>query len=414
MMIQENAKTSREDSDGLLARLLPQGRDAVSIVAYLIILFVLIVLVSNRVGGLPAWRFYSSILCVLGILLFHIFQPNIRLDLENQERADIAALLAISFLALAASWLSQNSITIYLPAMITGMAFFQLRFAIALIISLPVSGIWLFLASSFPYADELTLRGYVYSLALGAILFGAMGALSRRSNQQTEEAKILAEELRVANQELIATRQRDKELAAAEERMQLAREIHDGLGHHLTALNVQLQVAQKLLGESPAKVESILDTCRDEAQAALEEVRKSVEVMRSTPLDIDTLEDAIRRLVEDFDVISQFNVVFSMIGDPYETSRLSSLTCYRLVQEGLTNVQKHGQDVTEVVVALDYAPIFLLVGVKDDGRAAEIAEDKQGYGLIGLNERATQLGGTLRTGITDHGGFEIELVLPRS
>lgn len=297
--------------------------------------------------------------------------------------------------------------------MISGMAFFQLRFVFALMISLTTSVLWLLIASGFPYADDSIFRGYIYSLSLGALLFGATGALSRRSNQQTDEAKKLADELQVANQELIATRQRDKELAASEERMQLAREIHDGLGHHLTVLNVQLQVAQKLLGESSERVESVLETCRNEAQAALEEVRRSVAVMRSTPLDIDTLEEALCRLVDDFDLISPSEVVFSMVGEPYQTSPLSSLTCYRFVQEGLTNVQKDGQDVTEVVVTLIYSSTTLNVSVKDDGGAISSSEDHGGYGLIGLNERAAQLGGKLSTGRTDGGGFILELALPR-
>ncbi len=401
-----------ENDRGLLARLKPQGRDAISIVEYLIILLVLVWLIVGRDEELAEWRFYGAILCVVAILLAHAFQQRLGLFFKDQSRTDIFLVSAISLLALVATWLSQNSLTIYLPAMITGMAFRLLQSHIALVLSLIVTGLWLLIARSFPNTDQDEFLGYVVSLFLGAFLFAVIGMLIRRNNQQTERAQKLASELQAVNIELLATRQRDKELAATEERMQLAREIHDGLGHHLTVLTVQLQVAQKLIEQSPERVAQIIEICRDEAQAALEEVRRSVTVMRSTPLDTRSLEDALEKLVNDYDQISPLVVIFEMKGEPYELAPAASMTCYRFVQEGLTNIQKHANEAVLVEVAVDYKADGVRIRVKDDGKPGREPEGHSGYGLVGLRERAGQLGGELRAGPDENGGFLLELLIP--
>lgn len=404
-----------DDTDGndrgLLARLIPQGRDAISIVEYIIIVLVLVWLIVGRDEEIADWRFYGAILCVVAILLAHLFQQRLGLLFKDQARVDIFLVSAISLLTLLAALLSQNSLTIYLPAMITGMAFRLLRSNLALVLSLIVTGLWLFIARSFPDTDQDEFLGYVVSLFLGAFLFAVIGLLIRRNNQQTDRAQKLASELQVANSELLATRQRDKELAAAEERMQLARDIHDGLGHHLTVLNVQLQVAQKLIENSPEKVVQIIEICRDEAHSALEEVRRSVTVMRSTPLDTRSLEDALEKLVNEFDQISPLVVIFEMTGEPYELIPAASMTCYRFVQEGLTNIQKHASDAVLVEISIDYSADGVRIRVKDDGTSGGGPESTSGYGLVGLRERAGLLGGELRAG-PDEDGFLLELSIP--
>lgn len=134
------------------------------------------------------------------------------------------------------------------------------------------------------WSGVLWLRGAALEYLLAqtsSILFGLIFTLVfsvvlARLADQMARAERLAAELRAANAALAAAREREVALAAAEERVQLAREIHDGLGYHLTALNVQLQAAARLLDRDPERAAQALALCREEAQAALAEVRQSV------------------------------------------------------------------------------------------------------------------------------------------
>jgi signal transduction histidine kinase len=135
-----------------------------------------------------------------------------------------------------------------------------------------------------------------------------------RSGEQTVHANRLLNELQIAHAELAAAREREKDLAVAEERVRLARDIHDGLGHHLTVLNVQLQAAAKLIDREPGRAAAAIATCREEAQAALDEVRRSVAAMRRSPLDGRTLDEALPALVRDFDRHSPLAARFEQHG----------------------------------------------------------------------------------------------------
>ncbi|WP_322495238.1 histidine kinase dimerization/phosphoacceptor domain-containing protein, partial [Chloroflexus sp.] len=110
------------------------------------------------------------------------------------------------------------------------------------------------------------------SILFGLIFTLVFSVVLARLADQMARAERLAAELRAANAALAAARERAVALAAAEERVQLAREIHDGLGHHLTALNGQLQAAARLLDRDPERAAQALALCREEAQAALAEV----------------------------------------------------------------------------------------------------------------------------------------------
>jgi len=229
-----------------------------------------------------------------------------------------------------------------------------------------------------------------------------------------QRSERLLGELRAANAALEAAALRERELAAAEERVHLAREIHDGLGHHLSVLNVQLQAAARLVERDPARAAETLALCRQEAQAAMAEVRRSVAAMRRSPLDGRRLEEALATLVEDFDRASPLAARFDLRGEPVELAPAAAMTLYRAAQEGLTNAQKHAR-AGQVRVELLFAPRSVAVRVQDDG-ATPIASSQSpaGFGLAGLRERAEQLGGSLRAGsVADGRGYTLELEVPR-
>ena len=223
----------------------------------------------------------------------------------------------------------------------------------------------------------------------------------------------MLKDLQAANAALKAAHQKEKELAIAEERMRLARDIHDGLGHHLTVLSIQLQAAEKLVERNPQAAAEALRVSRSEAQAALEEVRHSVGVMRQPAEQSRPLVEMITSLVHDFDQHTGLKSDFEFSGSPIELSPFAEQTLFRTVQESLTNIQKHARGVKHIWVKLAYSLEAIHLVVCNDGQPFE--EDPSthsGYGLKGLRERVDQLGGELCFGPDPLHGFQVEVNIP--
>jgi signal transduction histidine kinase len=250
-------------------------------------------------------------------------------------------------------------------------------------------------------------------ITVGLVFVQVCILLLQRSTQETERAGSLLKELQAAHAELQAAQEKEKELAVAEERVRLARDIHDGLGHHLTVLSIQLQAADKLVERNPRAAAEAIRISRAEAQAALEEVRRSVGVMRESPSENRPLAERLAGLVRDFDQRTGLSVSFEQGGVAPDLSEFAKQTYFRAVQEGLTNAQKHGRGVRRIDVNLTFEADTVRLRIHDDGQVAQSsAAGKTGYGLTGLRERVEQLGGTFRAGPEQDGGFAIELRIP--
>ena len=237
--------------------------------------------------------------------------------------------------------------------------------------------------------------------------------LESRSAQETHRAEGLLKDLQAANSALKAAHQKEKELAIAEERMRLARDIHDGLGHHLTVLSIQLQAAEKLVERNPQAAAEALRVSRSEAQAALDEVRRSVGVMRQSPAESQPLVEMLASLVHEFDEHTGLQSNFEYSGTPIELSPFADQTLFRTVQESLTNIQKHASAVRHIQVTLAYSAEAIRLVVSDDGHPSEGAPSAQsGYGLKGLRERVEQLGGEFCCGPLSSNGFQVDVSIP--
>jgi signal transduction histidine kinase len=247
----------------------------------------------------------------------------------------------------------------------------------------------------------------------GMIFILVFVLLERRSAQASERAEGLLKDLQAANTALKAAHEKEKELAIAEERMRLARDIHDGLGHHLTVLSIQLQAAEKLVERNPQAAAEALRVSRSEAQAALEEVRRSVGVMRQTPAESQPLMEMIASLVHDFGEHTGLPSSFEHTGMPIELSPFAEQTLFRTVQESLTNIQKHARVVKHIRVKLAYSLEVIHLVVSDDGQPLGNATSTQGgYGLKGLRERVDQLGGDFSCGPDSSNGFQVDVSIP--
>ncbi|MFE7840588.1 sensor histidine kinase [Streptomyces sp. NPDC057474] len=213
------------------------------------------------------------------------------------------------------------------------------------------------------------------------------------------------------------------------ERLAMAADLHDFVAHHVTGILVQTQVARMMATTEPERLDPVLAGIERAATEALASMRRTVGVLRDHD-DGSEPGTADRRPVGDlagiYELVRGFDGVGGVDGraavlrhDPSVPDDLPhevQAAAFRVVQEALTNVRRHAADATEVTVALRYARGDLEVSVRDDGRGGTRLPEAArggGFGLVGLTERVTALGGRIRARPREDGpGWEVVAVLP--
>ncbi|MFC0533748.1 sensor histidine kinase [Phytohabitans kaempferiae] len=211
---------------------------------------------------------------------------------------------------------------------------------------------------------------------------------------------------RDARARLERTLDRVAALSAAMERTRVARDIHDSLGHHLTAIAIQLEKASAFADRDPTLAARALADARGSARDALTEVRRSVHALREDAAPF-SLPEALARLA---DGAGEPAVTVTVTGEPdrYDTATLTAL--YRAAQEGVTNARRHAEARTVTVsAAFDEAGARLVVA--DDGRGFD--PPGEGFGLHGMRERVELAGGRMTVDSGPGTGTVITVTIPR-
>ncbi|WP_371664063.1 sensor histidine kinase [Streptomyces sp. NBC_00280] len=212
------------------------------------------------------------------------------------------------------------------------------------------------------------------------------------------------------------TREEEARLRVAEERMRIARELHDVVAHHMAVANAQAGTARHLAPTHPEQAMKLLDELSVTTSSALLELRATVGVLRQTgDPDTDSLEPApgLDRLPELIATCESagIEVIVTTEGEPRSLSPGVDLTAYRIIQEALTNVTKHGAG-RGASIRLTYSDSRLLISVTNDAATTTPSVPGGGYGLMGMRERAHSVGGDLHAGPRPDGGFEVATALP--
>jgi signal transduction histidine kinase len=386
-------------------------------ISYFMIFSVLIIFILEYpLSKMLDWRFYGTVLALGLLLVINIlwFQSHEQTFFRQHKLFFHWAFnIVTSILVLSALALTGRAEVIFLLFMQTAQ--FASIFGVwpdGAIYSVISLGIALGILKAYGESNTDLIQTASEFLA-GIIFVLVLVLLEQRSSQATRRAEGLLKDLQAADAALKAAHQKEKELAIAEERMRLARDIHDGLGHHLTVLSIQLQAAEKLVERNPQAAAEAIRVSREEAQAALEEVRHSVGVMRQSPAESQPLVEMISSLVHDFDEHTGLQSDFECIGDPIELSPFAEQTLFRAVQESLTNIQKHARGVKHIRVNLAYSAEAIRLAVCDDGIQPDATPSAQsGYGLKGLRERVDQLGGEFCCGPDSQNGFQVNVSIP--
>ena len=209
------------------------------------------------------------------------------------------------------------------------------------------------------------------------------------------------------------------------ERLRIARELHDIVAHAVTVMVLQSAGASRIAVKDPELAADAMRTVENTGKQAVAELRRLLEVLRAedaaqaTPTMPSTVRDT-SRLANLDDLVAQIrsigiNVAVEVTGTPCDLDPSVDLAAYRVIQEALTNVNKHAGAGAEARVQLSWQPAELIIEVMDDGQVKTgIEHPASGYGLLGLAERVKLVGGRLESGPRPAGGFRVHAVLPTS
>ncbi|MBU8572425.1 two-component system sensor histidine kinase LnrJ [Bacillus subtilis] len=250
--------------------------------------------------------------------------------------------------------------------------------------------------------DHLTSMTFV-------VFCGVVGKLIRKLTDAQETAKQQYRELTEshlalssAHQELHLYAKQVEELTAIYERNRMAREIHDTVGHKMTALLVQLQLLREWQKRDSQKADETIGVCETLAREALDDVRLSVRTLQTE--NDPSLIESLKQLTEDFCKNAGVTTEFAVSGDPAIIPLSLHPTLIRTVQEALTNAKRHG-GATACSIQLACTTDSISLVIKDDGKGN--SEAALGFGLLNMKKRAAEHGGMIRFESERDQGFTV-------
>jgi signal transduction histidine kinase len=251
-------------------------------------------------------------------------------------------------------------------------------------------------------ASGLHDTGEAFAQARGAleiawlIAAGAAGEALRQAERRADEAE--------------RTREETARRRADEERLRIARELHDSLTHQISVIKVQADVAVHVARRRGEEVPEALLAIQEAGREAARELRVTLEALRdddtAPPRGLDDVPELVERAGR-----TGLKATLTIEGQRHDVPAAVGRTVYRIVQESLTNIARHA-DAGTASVRIDCRPDALALRIDDDGKATPAVAPTPGVGLQGMRERVTALGGRLRAEPRGEGGFTVQAELP--
>ncbi|WP_372514433.1 sensor histidine kinase [Streptomyces fragilis] len=247
-----------------------------------------------------------------------------------------------------------------------------------------------------PVTEALAQARHVLELAWLVAAFAA-GEAVRQAERRADEAE--------------RTREQTARRRADEERLHIARELHDSLTHQISIVKLQAEVAVHVARRRGEEVPQALSAIQEAAREANRELRATLEALRdddtAPPRGLEHIADLVERARS-----AGVEATLRVEGERRDVPAAVARTAYRIVQEALTNTARHAVGATTAGVSVRHQPDRLTVQVDDDGKAAAPAVPAPGLGLLGMRERVTALGGRLEARPREQGGFTVRAELP--
>lgn len=263
--------------------------------------------------------------------------------------------------------------------------------------------------------------GPLIALCLGGVLIPYL--LGRRDRELVNIRRERERAAATRHAEQIARAREQAQMASTKVRTEIARELHDVVAHSLSVIIVQANGGKALARKKPEAAAQVLETIAATGTEALTEMRRIVGVLRDGPAKTSSAEYTPAPGLADIPIMVERagdRVNLAITGTQPEVSAAVGVTAYRVVQEAITNVLKHAGETANTEVKLNYLPSRIDIEVRDDGLGANIAgpgagiikQEGSGYGLTGMAERVTAMGGILTAGPAPEGGWRVTASIP--
>lgn len=371
---------------------------------YIIAYIISITLIENNFKSVLLFTlFFIAILCNSAFRIYRLYNKKWPFAASIIFEIIMITYLNISFNCLSLLFLCILIVDIFL--------FLKLKDAALLSISAYLS----LLVTYFINMNSVQLKylfSEFFSGSLALFFFSAASCIVRKMTLMNDEMEVLnsqlkesKEELEIANARLLDYSEKVEEISILNERNRLAGEIHDTIGHSLTALIMEVDICEKLIDKDIDKTKCELKKAQDLARSALHEVRKSVREIKSTDKAIGI--NAIKELITNYEKSSGIAVEFDVSKQQYSLSPAVEVTIYRAIQEALTNCAKYGH-ASNVKIELSFKKYGIELFIKNNGLSCE--DIKQGIGLKTMQERVEALGGNIN--VSGENGFSINVFIP--
>ena len=256
-----------------------------------------------------------------------------------------------------------------------------------------------------PLAQSLTFL-------LNLFLFGTawwVGELFRSNREREAELKERTEQLKIEREE-------NARRAVLDERVRIARELHDVVAHHVSVMGIQAGAARKVLNKQPDKANEALSTIESSSRQAISELNRLLGFLRpKNQIEGVSPQPSLKYLDKLVNEIrnSGLPVEIRIIGKEQTIPESIDVSAYRIIQEALTNVLKHAGP-AKATVTIKYLHDMIELDISDNGKGEVTNSEKKpgGRGIIGMKERVSLHGGELETGNKPEGGFFVRAKLP--
>lgn len=355
-------------------------------------------------AGFAIYRFESHTPATVAVLLAALAAFYARVSFP------LLALLALVFLMLPAMHVAGSFVGPILTLTILGLVSLSIERSL----TFAIPGILLVQLAFFTYlgsVDDDVADGSIIGVVGGTAGAAGLGIAVRSQRQYIQayrDRAIHAEE----------TREAESRRRVSEERVRIARDLHDAVAHHMAVVNLYTGLARTTMGTSIEQSEAALARAQEATRAVMAEMQQIVHILRDT----DAAGTGPRQPAPDATSIEE---LFSSFGDggleldirthgqPWAMSASTGLVLYRVVQEALTNAHRYGDGHAEVEIAYGERSVSLTVAnrVPHPGSAVEVDGIGTGHGLVGMRERIRMINGTLASG-PELDRFVVRAVLP--
>lgn len=256
--------------------------------------------------------------------------------------------------------------------------------------------------------NSVNLMFIVFGAVVGRLVYKLRTFREKEASQYQLLSKSY-QELSDVHDQLRSYSKQVEDLTAIRERNQIAREIHDTVGHKMTALIVQLQLARELMQLDVNKSKETIQCCEKLARDALEGIRTSVRTLRDDDGVHPTFLANLQNLLKEFSQMTNMDISLKISGDPVHAPTTLQPVIIRVIQEALTNSKRHG-NATQCHVGIESNPDRIRLSIQDNGIG--VKQVNPGFGLSNMRERVLEHGGSIQFASTDGQGFQVNAEFP--